>query len=395
MKIIVFVEKFPFFSETFIYNQFKELINRGEDVYLYYLNNSEINVNHSVIKFIEQSGRLVIFRRRITLLLILNLIKFPFKSFLLIKYFQSKKCLFYILNLDFLLKIENSDILHTHFGKMGEFAGIMFKIGVFKKVKLVNSFHGADILPSRIYEYKIKYKNLIKYSSLFISNSEYSYNIIGKIDESIINRLVILPVGVDYPFFFNIDFSRRESFEIIYVGRLVDFKGAINVLKIANKVIQHIENVYFHIVGDGSDYEFLNNYVNEFKLNNFISFHKAISHDQLIELYKKSSIFLLPGITITETGRAENQGLVIQEAQAMCLPVLISDAGGMKEGIINGVSGFVVPENDIDEFCNKILFFYRNRNMIQVFGNAGNNFVLNNYSNYHITDKLIKYYSSI
>jgi len=392
MRVVILIESFPYFSETFIYNQFKELLNKGIDVYLYYFKPSGVNVNHSVVKLIEKSGRLEVFRKRVKPFFFYNLIKFPFKSFLLLKHFQSKRSLFYIANLDFLMNIENSHILHTHFGRMGEISGTMFEVGVFKKVKLVNSFHGVDILPSKISDYKLEYRNLIKYSSLCIANSQYSRDIIAKIDRKLIDKLVVLPVGVDFSFFLNYKSQQKKSFEVIYVGRLIDFKGAINVLKIARKITKQIDDIHFHIIGDGGDYDFLVKYSCDNNLDSFVSFHKALPHEQLISFYMRSSVFLLPGVTISDTGRAENQGLVIQEAQAMGLPVVISDAGGMKEGVVDGVSGFVVPEDDIDQFSDKILFFYKNRNLIQSFGYAGNRFVNDYYSNSFITDRLIKIY---
>ena len=68
-----------------------------------------------------------------------------------------------------------------------------------------------------------------------------------------------------------------------------------------------------------------------------------------------SDIFLLPGITEVSTGRAETQGIVILEAQSMELPVLVSDAGGMKYGVNNNHTGYVIAESCINSFVEKIL----------------------------------------
>ena len=395
MKIFIYIESFPYFSETFIYNQFKEFYFRRLDVKLIYHSGSGQKVNHSVVKLIQESGRLFRFRKGLQFVLFNNFFKYPFKSLLLLRYFSFKKALFYILNLDYLVEIENSDILHSHFGRVGEMAASLFDAGIFKNVKLVNSFHGADILPSKILQYKSLYKNLFKYSSLLLTNSQFSFDIVSRIDKSLGDRSVVLPVGVDSIFFERSIIDKDGLFQVIYVGRLINFKGAINVLKIAKVFSKSFNNVHFHIVGDGDDFDSIFLFRNENGLENIVTFHRNMSHENLLDLFQNCSVFLLPGITIPETGRAENQGLVIQEAQAMGLPVIISDAGGMKEGIIDGDTGFVVREGDIGGFCEKITFFFRNRDAILKFGLAGRNFVLKRFSNQMVNEKLISYYNSI
>lgn len=395
MKIFIYIESFPYFSETFIYNQFKEFYNRRLDVKLIYHSDSGQKVNHTVVKLIQESGRLLRFRKGLQFVLLINFLKYPFKSFLLLRYFSFKKALFYILNLDYLVEIENSDILHSHFGRVGEMAASLFDAGIFKNVKLVNSFHGVDILPYRIFQYKSLYKNLIKYSSICVTNSKFSFDIVSRIDERLVNKSIVLPVGVDSVFFESSILDKDDLFQVIYVGRLIDFKGAVNVLKIAKEFSKSFSYIHFHIVGDGDDFDSLFFSRNENGLENIVTFHRNMSHENLFDLFQKCSVFLLPGITIPDTGRAENQGLVIQEAQAMGLPVIISDAGGMKEGIIEGETGFVVREGDIEGFCEKLAFFFRNRDAILKFGLAGRDFVLKKFSNQMISEKLISYYNSL
>ena len=38
----------------------------------------------------------------------------------------------------------------------------------------------------------------------------------------------------------------------------------------------------------------------------------------------------------------------------MNVPVIVSDAGGMKFGLMDGITGYVVPENDLEGFVQKI-----------------------------------------
>src|SRR5690606_10786710 len=57
---------------------------------------------------------------------------------------------------------------------------------------------------------------------------------------------------------------------------------------------------------------------------------------ELSRLYASSDLFVFPSVTDT-------LGQVVLEAQASGLPVLVSDRGGPREVVADGVSGLVIP----------------------------------------------------
>ena len=83
-----------------------------------------------------------------------------------------------------------------------------------------------------------------------------------------------------------------------------------------------------------------------------------------------SDLFVFPGIH-DKHGRAETQGLVLQEAQAMELPVIVSDVGGMKYGMINDITGFVVEEKNIAGFVDKIELLIADKELRKEMGKQG------------------------
>jgi colanic acid/amylovoran biosynthesis glycosyltransferase len=72
-----------------------------------------------------------------------------------------------------------------------------------------------------------------------------------------------------------------------------------------------------------------------------------LPQEQVREAMAQASVFLLPGRPDPD-GRQENQGVVVQEAQAMELPVVASDTGGVREGMEDGRTGFLVPPGDAE-----------------------------------------------
>lgn len=393
MKVYIFIDRYPYYSETFIYNQFAELIRQGIDARIIYLNHSGIRVDHGVVMSIDEGGMITELNHGFRPIVLLNIFRYPLKSYFIFRYYSIRKSLFYILNLKTLVEIENSDILHTHFGRVGEIAAKLYAAKVFSKVKLVNSFHGIDITPNRLLLYRKEYVNLFKYASLLVVNSPYSLNLLKGIDATVIDRTILLPVGVNQDLFRKISNKRDNSdFSVVYAGRLIRFKGAIIALNIAKILSKKIPNFKLHLIGDGDDFQMLFSFVQEHGLNDIVIFHGAISQENVQSIFSNSSVFISPGITDPETGRSENQGLVIQEAQAMGLPVIVSDAGGMQYGLIDGETGFVVKEGNVDLFCDRILYFYFNPDEVINFGRSGKSFVESNFRNDFLTKQLISNY---
>lgn len=79
-----------------------------------------------------------------------------------------------------------------------------------------------------------------------------------------------------------------------------------------------------------------------------VSYIKEISN-----FYHKGSVFVLPSIE-------DGWGLVVGEAMASGLPVIISDNTGAKDIVDNGKEGFVIPVRDVQTLKEKIEYLYHN-----------------------------------
>ena len=61
-------------------------------------------------------------------------------------------------------------------------------------------------------------------------------------------------------------------------------------------------------------------------------------------------------------------GLVVIEAMACGLPVIVTDQVGASDHVINGYNGFIIPSDSIKELADKILYFYKYRGRKKIFG---------------------------
>ena len=108
----------------------------------------------------------------------------------------------------------------------------------------------------------------------------------------------------------------------------------------------------------------------------------------------ESHIFILSSITAKD-GDQEGQGLVLQEAQAMGLPILSTYHNGIPEGVVDKKSGFLVPERDVDALADRLNYLIEHPNTWQDMGKTGREFVEKKYDIKKLNQKLVEIYQRL
>jgi glycosyltransferase involved in cell wall biosynthesis len=88
---------------------------------------------------------------------------------------------------------------------------------------------------------------------------------------------------------------------------------------------------------------------------------QPLQRRDLIGLFEQATVFCFPSVD-------DGFGLVVLEAMAAGLPVIVTENVGAKDLITNGVHGFVVPIRDVDKLAEKIEFFFRNPDAVAEMG---------------------------
>jgi glycosyltransferase involved in cell wall biosynthesis len=95
-----------------------------------------------------------------------------------------------------------------------------------------------------------------------------------------------------------------------------------------------------------------------------------LTGEDLCTAYASSDVFVFPSTTDTF-------GNVVLEAQASGLPVIVSDEGGPKELMKDGVTGLSISSNDLDALINAMSFFVSERSLINTMGANARHFTEN------------------
>jgi glycosyltransferase involved in cell wall biosynthesis len=138
--------------------------------------------------------------------------------------------------------------------------------------------------------------------------------------------------------------SSRDSFELLFVGRLVKRKG-VDVLLRATKLLASDSRLNVRIVGGGPELADLRRLSAELGVENRVAFDGVVSSSRIDELFRKCDALVLPAI-VTESGDTEGLGVVLIEAMGYGKPVIASSAGGIVDIVKADDTGLLVPPGD-------------------------------------------------
>jgi len=91
----------------------------------------------------------------------------------------------------------------------------------------------------------------------------------------------------------------------------------------------------------------------------------------------------------------EGLGTSILEALAVGLPIVASDAGGIKEMVIHGKTGYLVPNRDPEALGNAIASNLENRTEALKMAEAGVQHINANFLPKHMVDGMIEVYEKV
>ena len=388
MKTICYISKsFPHKSETFIVNQIVAAIKR--DYHVLILTNNFLSINSSSQEVLFSKYSLVDKVRKIDFNISKNKVLKLFQLLILhAKYFKyviknvemSARTRFIKLpfKIRFYEKFINVDTFHIQFGNAGFDIILMKKIGLIKS-KFIITFHGYDAHWNGEVDFVRKtklYKDVFKYCEIITCNSLYLKNKLVLLGCPI-EKISIIPMGIDMDLFTPIYKEKKvvsESLNLVSVGRLIELKGHKYAIESIQKLVLNGYNIKYNIVGDGEQYNYLKKMIDELSLNGIVKLHGFKSQSEIREMLSNSDVFLMPSIT-DASGRGEAQGQVTAEAQAMGLPVVAFDSGGVSETIMNNESGILVTEKDINAFAEAIKSLLNNELLRIKMGETAQDFI--------------------
>lgn len=250
------------------------------------------------------------------------------------------------------LKPHRPALIHAHFATDGQLA---LPLARALGLPLVTTLHGYDVNRSRssmLLSGRLSWQRHALFRRRLIEQ--------GKLFLAVSDALRREALARGYPaertitHYLGVDLARFECGEpepglVLHVGRLVEKKGTAVLLD----AVARLPGARLVIVGDGPLRSGLERRAAALGLGARATFLGALPAAEVATWLRRAWLLAAPSVTAKD-GDAEGLPTVIVEAAAASLPAVGTDHAGIPEAIVDGETGFLVPERDSAALAERI-----------------------------------------
>lgn len=268
------------------------------------------------------------------------------------------------------VRFEKLDVLHVHYAIPHASAAYLAKqilrtFGI--DIPVVTTLHGTDIT---LVGKDKSFKPVVTFS---INESDGVTTVSESLKKQtleffdITRDIEVIPNFIDLNRFVN---KKREHFKraiapdneriMVHTSNFRKVKNTSDVVRIFHQVNQKIPSKLL-MVGDGPERTNAEELSRQLGISNCVRF--LGKQDAIEEILSVSDLFLMPS-------SSESFGLAALEAMACSVPVVSSNAGGLPELNINGVTGFLSDIADVDDMAKNAIYILEDCERLETFKKA-------------------------
>lgn len=266
-----------------------------------------------------------------------------------------------------IVKTDNLDVLHVHYAIPHASAALLAKQILATQginIPVVTTLHGTDItLVGReatmetVVTWSIQNSDAVTAVSDSLKQDTYKHFNTNK-------DITVIPNFIDFTRF---NKQKKEHFKkaiapnnekiLVHTSNFRKVKRVEDVVRVFAKVNKVIPGKLL-LIGDGPERANIEKICREEDLCENITF--LGKQDAIEEILSVCDLFLL-------TSESESFGLAALEAMACQVPVISTNAGGIPEVNINGVTGYMSEVGDVDDMAANAIKILENDDVLQKF----------------------------
>lgn len=273
------------------------------------------------------------------------------------------------------------DAIHVHDGAPARRVALLKALGLWSG-RLVVSFKGLDVTNFSSERLAERYGTLFEQADVLFANSTFVARRLrnaGAPNEKV--HVAHSPVDPERFAAHNKGASPMEhasgTLRLLLVGRLVEIKGARYALDALELLVRRGVEVSLSIYGEGPLRAELTREADARALP--VTWFGRRPLDEVYTAMSTHDILVFPSVTLAN-GAAEAMGLASLEAQLAGMPVVVTDSGGLPETVLDGQSGFVVPERDARALADAVQALNEQREAWPAMAQRGREHVERNFS---------------
>ncbi len=265
------------------------------------------------------------------------------------------------------VRFEKLDLLHVHYAIPHASAAFMAKqilatFGI--HIPVVTTLHGTDItLVGKDPTYKPVVTFSINQSDGVTAVSEnlkadtYKHFDVNKDIKVIPNFIDLDRFSLKVKDHFKLAIAPNNERIVVHTSNFRKVKRTQDVVHIFEKIQKEIPSKLL-MVGDGPERVYCEQLCRDLEICENVRF--LGKQDAVEEILSVSDLFIMPS-------ESESFGLAALEAMACKVPVITSNAGGLPELVINGVTGFMDNVGDIEAMAAHAIYILKDDQQLEAF----------------------------
>ena len=169
-------------------------------------------------------------------------------------------------------------------------------------------------------------------------------------------QIIEFPWGVDLDRFvpsadsteFRKTMGWEDSFLILSTRSWEKGYGIDSLLEAFRRAYNMNPKLRLMLLGTGSLRSIVEQYVNDYGLNDVIYRPGIVSHDQMVEYFRTADLYM-------SCSHSDGSSISLLEAMASGLSALVTDVGGNREWVAQGENGWLAPMDDVEAFALGLL----------------------------------------
>ncbi len=194
-------------------------------------------------------------------------------------------------------------------------------------------------------------------SKIVVANSLYTKELIEKAYRISPSRVKLLYKAVDLSFFKQKNRVNRLPVRFLFIKN--DWlRGGLDLILNAFSRLSFQDEILFTIAGiEDREKQRINQLIQESGFGGKVEIYGLVKKEQIMDMFHNSDVFI-------NYSRKEALGVSCLEAMSAGLPVLSSDAGGLKEVMDFGKAGFMVSAENEAALSAELELMYQNPNLL-------------------------------
>lgn len=238
------------------------------------------------------------------------------------------------------VELERAGVDHAHAHFASSAAGLAHLAGRMGGPPYSVTAHAKDIYHRevRIDRLRMKLAGAAFVATVSPTNRDY-------LDSVVLGRACtrVVPNSVDLRRVGRPGTRPADAGSVLSVARLVEKKGLGDLVAACGLLAGRGVRLRLEVVGEGPLRRALEDAAA--RTDAAVVFHGALPYEQVLDLQRRAAVFCLPCV-VAASGDRDGLPTSVLEAMALGIPVITTAVNGLRELVIDGETGLVVPERD-------------------------------------------------